>query len=153
MSRAGPPGGSCVNLSAGPSVSDIISRRRGGGPEATFKEAAQPRVHPAYHERTCGPCRKTTARALPLFLLSPFHPPLPSFSRRFLFISSLPLPDLLIYPWTRHISYPPFIVARGSGQPIFINPVQRYRVREAKLYSSKIVFFKIPTGIFNARII
>lgn len=164
----GPPGGSCVNLSAGPSVSDIISE---GALQPLLKKL-QPRVHPT-SLRGRGPVEKPPcflsfsfpwfSVCLPvsfsfppgfffvlsfvlilLFVLSPF-PLVPSSS---LAVSFLSPGEILIYPWTRHILYP--LSSPGSGHRYL--SAARYRARPGEMIFLRNCLFEIPTEIF-ARII
>lgn len=131
----GPPGGSRVNLSAGPSVSDIISE---GALQPLLKKL-QPRRAPHVAPGAFGACRKTTVASS-----FPFHlfPPIPSRSR-FPFY----LREILIYPWTLHILYP----LSSQGRVTRYLSAARYRVRRRN-YSARNCLFEIPTEIF-ARII
>lgn len=138
MNWPGPPGGSCVNLSAGPSVSDIISK---GALQPLLKKL-QPRVHPTSRRSESGPCRKTTVR----FLFFSFHLSTACFillARSFLFIS---VREILIYPWTRHILY--LLSSQGRATDIY-QPVSDITFVRRN-YIPRNCLFDIPTGIFCA---
>lgn len=134
MSGPGPPGGSCVNLSAGPSVSDIISK---GALQPLLKKL-QPRVHPTSLEP--GPCRKTTA----CFLFFSFH----LSTVRFILLAQFPFyfREILIYPWTRHIFYP--LSSRGRATDIYQPASDIAFVRRNDIPRNSL--FLIPTEIFRA---
>lgn len=103
------------------------------GPAATFKEATTTRA-PHVASLGIGALSKNHRAALPLFLLSLFHRVLHPSRAQFPFYFGERDPNISVDT----AYFVPFIVP-GSGHR-YLSAGQRYHIRPAKLYSSKLSF-------------
>lgn len=121
MSRAGPPRGSCVNLSAGPSVSDIISR--GGG-----KGEARANFLKKLHEPARFLFFSFHLSAAASILLAPVPP----------FYFPRPPPNISV-----DTAYFVYVLSWRGGRYLSTSDAA---ISRPKLYSLKIAFFAFPRG-------